>query len=154
MRIGNLKCSLFGLGLSNTIVKSTRLRMPILSLLKLDSLFLRRKFLRLPRGPPQAKPIVPRRMLLHADTSHPLVSPATQPLSGHIQNASNTFPEPHVLVVPTVPVVPTSVLQHETLGSLLAHPHPPSQLVSHRTRRAEMRRRLYTRCPCETSELN
>jgi hypothetical protein len=56
---------------------------------------------------PQAKPMVPRRILPHPDTSHPLVSPATQPLAGHIQNASNTLPEPRVPVVPTVPVVST-----------------------------------------------
>ena len=83
-----------------------------------------------PPRPPQAKPMVPRRILPHPDISLPLVSPATQLLAAHIQNALNTLPEPRVPVVPTVPVVSTSVPQHETPGSLLAHPHPPSHVGS------------------------
>ena len=47
-----------------------------------------------PRQTLQAKPMAPRRTLPHTDTGHPLVSPATQPLAGHIQNASNILPEP------------------------------------------------------------
>jgi hypothetical protein len=89
-----------------------------------------------PPRPPQAKPMVPRRILPLPDTVHPLVSLATQPLAGRIQNASNTLLEPRVPTVPMVPVVSTSVLQHETPRTLLAladphpHPHPPSHLVS------------------------
>ena len=30
----------------------------------------------------------------HSDTGHPLISPPTQPLAGHIQNALNILPEP------------------------------------------------------------
>jgi len=47
-----------------------------------------------PPRPPQAKPMVPRRILPHPDTSHPLVSPATQPLVGRVHNASNTLLDP------------------------------------------------------------
>jgi hypothetical protein len=85
-----------------------------------------------PQRPPQAKPMVPRRILPHPDTVHPLVSLAAQPLAGRIQNASNTLLEPRVPTIPTVPVISTSVLQHETPRTLLAdpHPHPPSHLVS------------------------
>ena len=82
-----------------------------------------------PPRPPQAKPMVPRRILLHHDTSYSLINPSIQLLAGHIQNASNTLLEPHVPVVVTVPVVSTSVTQRETPQSLLAHPHPPPHLV-------------------------
>ena len=92
-------------------------------------------FPRLPQ-PPQAKPIVPRRTILHHDTSYSLINPSIQPLAGHIQNASNTLLEPHVPVVVTVHVVSTSVPQRETPGFLLAHPHPPPQLVPSPTGRA------------------
>ena len=85
-----------------------------------------------PPRPPQAKPMVPRRILPHPDTSHPLVSSASQPLAGRIQNASNTLLEPRVPTVPAVPVVSTSVLQHGTPRSLLANPHPPSHSLSAR----------------------
>lgn len=54
------------------------------------------------------KLMVPRQ-LLHSDTGHLIVSPATQPLTIRIQNASYTFSEPHVPVVPTVLVVFTLV---------------------------------------------
>ncbi len=103
--------------LDNTMIRSTRLQDPTLSRLRLDSHFTRWT----PRRTPKAKPMVPRWTLPHSDTSHPLVSPPTQPLAVHIQNTSKTVP-----VVPTVPVVSTSVLQHEAPGLLLAHPHPPS----------------------------
>ena len=88
---------------------------------QLHFLFCRRAFPRLPR--PQAKPIVPRRTIPHHDTSYSLINPSIQLLAGHIQNASNTLLEPHVPVIVTVRVVSTSVPQHETPGSLLAHPH-------------------------------
>ena len=58
---------------------------------------------------PQAKPMVPRRTLPHSGTGHPLVNPATQSFVGHIQNASNTLPEPLVPVIPIVSVASTSV---------------------------------------------
>ena len=122
MRMESSKCSLFGLGLSSTMKKSTRLQMSILSRLRLNSLFRRQTFPRLPRDSYRAKPMVPCRTLLHDDTSYSLISPSTQPLAGHIQNASNTLLEPRVPVVVTVPVVFTSVPQRETPGSLLAHP--------------------------------
>ena len=113
MRMGDLKCSLFGLGQSNQ-KESARLQIPTLSHLKLDSLSLPQVEVHPPTlRLPQAKPMVPRSILPHPNTSHLLVSPATQPLAGHIQNASNTLPEPRVLVVPTVPVVSPLVLQHE-----------------------------------------
>ena len=62
-----------------------------------------------PRRTPQAKSIAPRWTLPQSDTGHTLVGPATQPLVGHIQTASNTLPGPRAPVIPTVPVVPTSV---------------------------------------------
>ena len=83
-----------------------------------------------PRRAPQAKPMVSRQILPHSDTSSSLISPATQLLAGHIQNPSNNPPEQRVPAVPTIPVVPTSVPQRETSGSLLAHRYPPQQLVS------------------------
>ena len=104
------------------MMKSTRLQMPILSRLRPHFLFCRRAFPRLSR-PPQAKPIVPRRTILHHATSYSLIDPSIQPLAGHIQNASNTLLEPYVPVVVTVRVVSPSVPQRETPGSLLAHPH-------------------------------
>ena len=96
-----------------------------------------------PPRPPQAKPMVPRRILPHPDTSHPLVSSASQPLAGRIQDPSNTLLEPRVPTVPAVPVVSTSVLQHGTPRSLLANPHPPSHSVSSLPARAS--------APCPTS---
>src|SRR5258706_807504 len=84
--------------ISNTMMRSTRLQIPTLSRLGLKPRFPRWR--------------VPRRAFPHSHTGHPLVSPATQPLAGHIQNSSNTLPEPRVPVVPTGPVVSTSVLQH------------------------------------------
>ena len=47
-----------------------------------------------PPRPPQAKQIVPCRIFLRPDSSYLLISPFTQSLAGHIQNASNTFPKP------------------------------------------------------------
>ena len=85
-----------------------------------------------PRGPsrpPQAKQIVPRRILPHPDTSYPLIRPTTRLFAWHIQNASKTLLESRIPVVPTVLVVSTSVPRRETLGSPLAHPRPPSNLV-------------------------
>jgi len=66
------------------------------------------------------------------DPSYPLVGLAAQPLAGRVPNASNTLLEPRMPTVPTVPVVSTSVLPHETPRSLLTdpHPHPSSHLVS------------------------
>ena len=58
-----------------------------------------------PPRPPQTKQMVPRRFLPHPDTSHPFVTPSTQQLAGHVQNAWNTVLEPRVPVIPTVPVV-------------------------------------------------
>ena len=49
-----------------------------------------------PPRPPQAKQMVPGRILPHPDTIYPLISPFTQRLVGHIQNAWNTLPEPRV----------------------------------------------------------
>ena len=62
-----------------------------------------------PRRTPQAKLMGPRWSLPHSNTVYTLVGPATQPLAGHIQNASNTLPEPRVPVIPTIPMVSTSV---------------------------------------------
>ena len=73
---------LFGLRLSNTMMKSIRLQMRTLSRVKLN--------FHLPRRwAPQATPVVPRQTLLHSITGHPLGIPAT-------------------LGIPTVPVVSTS----------------------------------------------
>ena len=117
---GTLKL-LFGLGQSNKMTESTPLQISTLSHLKLAQVEVPSPS---PR-PPQAKPIVPHWVL-----SHPI--PVTQSLAlppnrlrGYIQNASNTLPEPRVPVVPTVPVVSASALQHETPGSLLAHTYLP-----------------------------
>ena len=109
-------------------VKSTRLQMPTLSRLKLNPLLRRWTFLR----PPQANSMVPRRIFPHPDTSYPLISPSIRPHVGHIRNASNTLLEPYVSVVPTVPVISTSMPQHETPGPVLAHPYPRPQFVSSR----------------------
>ena len=88
--------------------------------------------------PPQAQFPLPKaevpsppvgRALPLFNTSHPLVGPATQPLAGHIQNASNILPEPRILVTPIVPVVSTSAPEREKPVSLLANPHPNSHLV-------------------------
>ena len=60
---------LFGLGLSNTMIKSTRLQMPTFSRLKL--------ILTSPGGGPhRRKPVVPRQTLPHFNTGHSLVIPA------------------------------------------------------------------------------
>jgi len=100
-----------------------------------------------PPRPPQAKPMVPRRILPHPDNSHPLVSPVTHPLAWRVQDVSNTLLEPRVPTVPTVPVVSTSVLPHETPSSLLTdpHPHPPSHLITSLPARAR------GPAPCPTS---
>ena len=73
---------LFGLGLSNTMIKSTRLQIPTLYRLKFNSHFPRRRT-------PQAKPVVPHQTLPHSNTGHSLIIPA-------------------IPVIPTVPVVSTS----------------------------------------------
>ena len=111
------------------MMKSIWLQMPILGRLRLNYLS--------PNGrspaslrPPQVKPRVPRRILLHHDTSYSLISPSIQPLAGHIQNTSNTLLEPRVPVVVTVPVVSTSMPQRETPEPLLAHPRSRLHLVS------------------------
>ena len=79
---GRIKMLLFGLRLSNTMMKSTRLQIRTLSRVKLNSHF--------PRlWAPQAKAVVPRQTLPHSITGHPLGIPATP-------------------VTPTVPVVSTS----------------------------------------------
>ena len=126
MRMGGLKYSLAKQH-DGEICESTRLQMATLSRLKLYSLR-RWTFLR----PPQLKPMVPRRIFPHPDTSYPLISLSIQPHMGHIRNASNTLLEPRVPVVPTVPVISTSMPQRETPGPLLAHPHPPPHFVSSR----------------------
>jgi len=132
MRKGTLKCSLSELGLSNTMTKSARLQMPILNRLNLNSLFPRWRSLCLPHGPRRRNRWSLVGYLLHPDTSHPLVDPVAQPLAGRLPNASNTRLEPRVPTAPTVPVVSTSLLPHETPRSLLTdpHPQPPSPLVS------------------------
>ena len=80
---------------------------------------------------PQAKPMDPRRILPHPNISHPLVSPATQLTACGTHSERVEHPSRAACaVVPTVPVVSTSVLQHETPVSLLADPHPPSHLGS------------------------
>ena len=109
-------------------VKSARLQMPTLSYLKLNSLLRRWRFLR----PLQAKPMAPRRIFPHPNTSYLLISPSIQPLAGLIRNTLNTLLEPHVLVVPTFPVISTSMPQRETPGPLLTHLHPRPQFVSSR----------------------
>ena len=75
---------LFRLGLSNTMMKSTRLQIPTFSRVKLNSHYPRRRT-------PQAKPVVPRQTLPHSNIDHLLVIPA-------------------IPVIPTVPVVSTSGL--------------------------------------------
>ena len=82
---------------------------------------------------PQVRPIVPRRILPHPDTSHH----ATQPLAAHPQNTPNTLvttipPKSHVPALPSGPQVSLSAAQHGTQGTLLArpraHPHIASPL--------------------------
>ena len=75
---------LFGLGLSNTIIKSTRPQIPTFSRVKLNSHF--------PRRTLQAKPVVPCETLPHSNTGHPLIIPAI----------------PAIPAIPTVPVPSTS----------------------------------------------
>ena len=58
---------------------------------------------------PDAKPMVLRQALPHSNTGHFLVIPVTQPLTGHIQNSSNTLPELCVPVLIVVSVASTSV---------------------------------------------
>lgn len=72
-----------------------------------------------PLRPPQAKPVVPRRILPHPDASHLLVSPATQALAGHIQNASNTLPEPTKIYIRKVDV--TSIPHLLLLSRVICH---------------------------------
>lgn len=98
MRNGKLRCSLFGFGLSNTIVRSTRPQMSTLNRLKFNS----HSPMAPPRRVPQAKLMVPPCILPHPNTSHPLVRPTTQLPTGHIQIASNTLPEPRVPLVSNV----------------------------------------------------
>jgi hypothetical protein len=81
-----------------------------------------------PPLPPRAKPVVPRRILPHPDTS----IPAPQPPAGQPPNASSTSaliaalaPELRMPAVPTVPTAPTSVPQHGTQG-----PIPGPHMVS------------------------
>jgi len=86
-----------------------------------------------PPRPPQAKPMVPRHVgFFHTRYQLSARWPCRLPLAGRVQNASNTLLEPRVPTAPTVPVVSTSVLPHETPRSLLTdpHPHPSSHFVS------------------------
>ena len=92
------------------MMKATRLQIPTLSCLKLNSHFPRQRT-------PQAKPVVPHQTLPHSNTGHLLVIPVMP-------------------VVPTVPVASTSVPQYETRGPLMAHPHPHSHWVSYLPARA------------------
>ena len=72
-----------------------------------------------PLRPPQAKPIDPRRILPHPNTSHLLVSPATQALAGYIQNASSTLPEPTKIYIGKVDV--TSIPHLLLLSRVFCH---------------------------------
>ena len=56
-----------------------------------------------PPRPPQARQIVPCRILPHPDSSYPITSPSTQPLARHTQNTSNTLPEPRSRVFQLYP---------------------------------------------------
>ena len=84
---GGLKFSLFGLRLSNTMMRATHLHMPNLSRLKLNSHF------RPGERTLQAKPVEPRQTLPHSNTGHSLVIPALPiipTISGHSHQCPNT----------------------------------------------------------------
>ena len=105
----------------NTMTKSIRLQIPTLSRLKLYPLFRGfRSFASLHR------PQVIRWSLVGSFHTPILVIHSLALPFKRLQDTSRT----RRMSVPTVPVVPTSVLQRETPGALLAHPHPCWQLAS------------------------
>ena len=121
MRMGGLKCSLRSRAKQHDGEADSSANAN-LSRLNLNSQFPRQQT-------PHAKPMVLRQALPHSNTGHFLVIPVTQPLTGHIQNSSNTLPELCVPVLVVVSVASTSVPKLGTPGSLLAHLHPHSHLV-------------------------
>ena len=104
------------------MTKSTRLQMSTFSYLMLNSLFRRRTILGLPRGHRRRN----RWFLVGSfHTPVPVIRSIALPpnrLRDTLRTRRNTLLEPHV------PVVPVRVIS--TLVWPLAHPHPPSHLVS------------------------